>query len=273
MYEHFGRHSRRLLQTIAVACLLQPAVKADLFAIDSALDQLYKVNTTDATVTLVGSTSPIGTPAALAFDGSNMYTIDLQTGALYTLDLVTGAPSLVGTSGIFGWQALAARPSDGALFAQDQTRNFYSINKANGVATFIGTTNVGFSLTALDFDAQGRLWGVDFVSGNYGTVDLSTGQFTSVGSTVARVQGLAFAPSGLAYISETSEHKLYTLDVSTGVTTLVGSLGLPFVKGLEFDTQAAPVNVPEPHEVVLLGSAIVAAASLGLRRRSAAHTN
>ncbi|BDC51181.1 hypothetical protein F183_A34970 [Bryobacterales bacterium F-183] len=267
MYKHFGRHSRRLLQTIAVACLLQPAVKADLFAVDSNLDQLYKVNTTNATVTLVGSTSPAQIPAALAFDGSKMYTIDGAGGALYTLDLVTGAPSLVGTSGIFGWQALAARPSDGALFAQDQTRNFYSINKANGVATFIGVTSIPSLVSAMDFDAQGRLWGVIFGNGEYGTINLSTGQFTSVGSTVLRVQGLAFAPSGLAYISETGEGKLYTLDVSTGVTTLVGSLGLPFVKGLEFDTQAAPVNVPEPHEVVLLGSAIVAAASLRLRRR------
>ena len=245
---------------------LTPNARASLFAVDSGVDELRDVDPGNGATTLVGGTSSggLGTPAGLAWDGSAMYTIDLDDGQVFTLDLLTGAPTLVGTSGISGWQGIAARPGDGALFAINQSNTFYSINKSTGAATVIAG-GVGSLITALEFDPFGILWGIEFGSGAFGTIDPLTGIFASAGTTNTGFQGLTFDGSGTAYASNTSTDSLYTVNLTTGTATLVGSMnGTGFVKGLAFDEVTA--TVPEPGALTLFSLGL-AGVLFGARQR------
>ncbi|BDC51178.1 hypothetical protein F183_A34940 [Bryobacterales bacterium F-183] len=266
-----GRVARLALQASAAFCLMQQVMKADLYGVDAVRDKLYRLNPTTGAATEIGSTALSGltAPGGLAWNGSTMLVLDLDGGDLFTLDLATGVPTFVSAIGSVGWQALASRPSDGALFLTNNGNFLFSLNQATGVVTEIGAHNVGL-ITALDFDATGELWGVDFFTGRYGTFNTSTGQFTEKGITRAGLQGLAFGEAGTVYVSSTQNQNLYTLDLATGQTTLVGPTGTVFMKAIEFVPNATSA-VPEPVQTALLSVGLLAAATLGRIRRT--HTN
>jgi hypothetical protein len=245
-----------ILFLMLVLSLCAKAQASVLYAVDSNSNQLFSVNPTNGSTTLIGSTGLNGlqVPAALAWDGTDMFTIDLVDGQLFKLNLSTATPTLIGTTGLNGWQGLAAHPVSGNLFAIDQSSGgfLYSINKLTGVATFIANTGVGL-VTALDFDASGNLWGVNLLTGNYGTFNTTTGAYTSVGTTISGLQGLTFDSNGDAYASSTTTDSLYKLNLTNGNATLLGAMpSTGFVKGMEFDSTPPPA-VPEPSTLLIFG--------------------
>jgi hypothetical protein len=113
-----------------------------LFAIDSNLNELFELSPANATSVLVGSTAAgPSTPASLAFDGVNMYSIDLGSGGLYTLNLNTGAPTLVCGTAIIGWQGLASDPTDeGQFYGITQSDDLYRVDRATCTTTQVNAT-------------------------------------------------------------------------------------------------------------------------------------
>ena len=230
-----------------------------LFAIDSDLDELFELDPTTGASTPVGSTSSgPTTPASLAFDGSDMYTVDLGGGGLYTLNLVTGAPTLVCSTGISGWQGLASDPTDGGqLYGITQADDLYKIDRTTCTTTRVNTTagTVGGLITALEFDANGTLWGAEF--GSPGdttenaalvTINKTTGAVTIVSQCATRpctgsdnfldgFQGIDFASDGTLYGSNTNDDALYIIDTTDGSLTFLGSNATIFVKGLAFSEE------------------------------------
>lgn len=265
-----GRAGVWAVGLLGLALVSAPGARGALYGVDSNLDQLYRVDPATGAVTLVGSTAlnGLGTPAGLAWGGSQMYVIDLDGGELFTLDLNTGSPTLIGTSGMVGWQGLAARPSDGALFATNQDGKIYSINATTGAATLVGST--GGLQTALAFDGGGTLWTVDIFTGVLGTVNTTTGALTAGATSVSGLQGLTFSANGTAYAVSTNTDSLYTLNLTTGAATLVGAMtGTQFVKGLEFDAfPGSSAEVPEPGSLALLGLGALGLGGMRLLRRS-----
>lgn len=64
-------------------------------------------------------------------------------------------------------------------------------------------------------------------SGNFGTVNLSTGAFTTISTgTVPLASGIDETPGGGLYEYDELNH-LYKIDATTGATTLVGSGSIP----------------------------------------------
>lgn len=216
--------------------------QAELYAIDSDLDNLYVLDQTNGAAILIGSTASGPTaPAGLAYNGVNMYTIDLYDGELYTLNLNTGVPTYVGTTGFGGWQGLAADPTDnGQLYGITQSNELYRI-ATDGTPTFIAN-GVGSLITALDFDNNGTLWGIEFYTGKVLTIDKSTGAVTHFSTTIAGMQGLDFDKNGVMWAHNTDTDSLYTVNTATGVATLIGPSGTQFVKGLSFGAEIGKIT-------------------------------
>lgn len=210
---------------------------------------------------------------------------NLTAAGLYRLDTSTGQATFIGTGGVdsggFVWD-LSYDPVTDTMFgigdtgtAQNTVTPLYTIDLGTGVATKIGNVNppggVGFLLPAgLATDASGtqfildtlgeeivRLQGLNAVSlpntlgfnpfGIYGmTIDWSTsGTWYAAGQLNFFPQ-----PPGVRSRSE-----LRTIDPSTGISTLVGTIG---PTGGEFggpgDIAIRPVSrkVPEPATLLLL---------------------
>ena len=88
----------------------------------------------------------------------------------------------------------------------------------------------GYTVFGMDFDAAGTLYVVDNDSKTLGTLDPVTSAFT----TIAAISGdypLANTNIGLDVVSPTEAYvadtdNLYSIDLTTGVTALIGSFGL-----------------------------------------------
>lgn len=111
-------------------------------------------------------------------------------GSLYTLDSTTGAATLVGSMGSYAITGMAFRPSDGVLFG----------STANGSPT-------------------NPKWLV--------TIDPTTGAVTPVGAFGVTgfntMADIAFAADDTLYGIASSQHRLYTINTSTGAATQVST--------------------------------------------------
>jgi hypothetical protein len=156
-----------------------------------------------------------------------------------TIDTTTGAGTDLGATGRSqGWAA--AFDLDGTLFT---TYNGFSgnaqlatIDKTTGaIASTVG--GLGTSLIALEVDTAGQLWGLGYNDRNLYQIDKATGATTLVGNTgVSSTMDLAFDSTGVLY--STVGNRLYTLDLTTGASTLVLTLtGIQggSVMGIMFD--------------------------------------
>ncbi|MFQ5526065.1 MAG: Ig-like domain-containing protein [Thermoanaerobaculia bacterium] len=238
---------------------LAAATGEELYAIDSDLDQLFELSPVDASSTLVGSTAAgPTTPASLAFDGTDMFTIDLGGGGLYTLDLNTGVPTLVCSTGVSGWQGVASDPTDeGQFYGITQSDDLHKIDRTTCTTTRVNATagTVGGLIAALEFDANGTLWGAEFGSPGSTTenaalvtIDKATGAVTVVSQCATRpcsgndnfadgFQGIDFSTDGTLYGQNTNDDSLYIIDTTDGSLTFLGSNATIFVKGLAFSEE------------------------------------
>ncbi|MBN1901110.1 hypothetical protein JW926_07280 [Candidatus Sumerlaeota bacterium] len=223
-----------------------------LYGIDSDLDHLYKINQNNGAAILIGSTGPEPShPAGLAFDGIDMYVIDFNGGELFTLDITTGKTTYKGTTSISGWQALASDPTDnGQLYGITQSDVLYKV-AGDGTPTLIAS-GVGDLITALEFDGNGVLWGVELSNGNIYTIGKESGALTIITTTIAGFQGIAFDEKGILWGHNTDTDSLYVINLSTGAATLIGANATQFVKGLDFNFAAgAPVLITSPGKPLL----------------------
>ena len=245
------------------------AAKADMIGVswNSANSPVVQINETTGTGTTVGLSG---------FFGLNSLAID-NVGTLYSAtDHIDATPPLLrlvkinpttgaGTAGAildFGAvqpavRALAFSPQD-VLYAinntgppgQTVTHDLYTIDVNSGTGTFIGVTGIG--IQGLDFSPSGVLYGWDIFLGLV-TIDPATGVATDVNPAVGGlsfpIQTIAFSPNGVLYGAYNS---LFTIDISTGIPTPVGSGGYTDVRGIEF------LAVPEPGSAALLALALLA---------------
>ena len=225
-----------------------------LYVVDSTIDELYEISTSDGSTTLIGSTAPMSTPAGLAFDGTQLYSIDLSPdtfGGLFTLDLGDGTPTLVGKTGFSGWQGLASDPTDsGQLYAINHADVLHKISRVDGSTTVVAT-GVGDLISALEFDASGQLWGTEFSLGTLVKINKADGNVTLVANTLVGFQGIDFDSNGTLYAHNSDSDSLYVINTSTGDANLVGPSGTQFVKGLAFIKESPPVPAVSGRRLVV----------------------
>lgn len=177
---------------------------------------------------------------------------------LYRIDFGTGQANLVGPIGYNDVEGLAFSPG-GQLFAvADATAGSGSavtdflirVDPGTGAGTLVaplaglsgqGVPGAGsnFELDyGLAFTGDGRLWLSSDTLGVLWEVNPGTGATRLVGTTGARITGLAARGNELFGVSAAGAESLYRIDRDTGAATLIGSLGLAermYDAGLDFD--------------------------------------
>ena len=178
--------------------------RAAFFGITYSGNQLISIDQTTGLGTLVGPLSNGMTGLDLAASGGNLYTFDQINDKVRQLDPLTGSTLATIDVGIVtGGEGGFAMRADGT----------------------------GFLSSTLG--AVGTLWRFDINAPSSSLVTLSNGLAPSM-------DGLAFDSAGVLYGlnqgASDGGNKLYTIDQSTGATTLVGALGVgnSAVGGLAF---------------------------------------
>lgn len=201
--------SLRCLAAAALALGLTAApCRADFgYGVTFLDNQLISIDTTTGAGTLIGPLSTPLNPFGLAAVGDSLYTFDSVNDVITQLDPATGSTLKtfnVGIGPVLGQGGLAFQSSTVGYLtsALDPT----TLNPANDLYRF----------------------------------DLSTGTSTLVAHTVPTLESLAFGPNGTLYGLGKLDGNLYTINPTTGATTLVGNTGVAVgspVGALNFDSR------------------------------------
>jgi hypothetical protein len=174
----------------------------------------------------VGAVSALLFGAAVAH-AAPILTVSTGGGQLATVDVATGATAVIGSTGV-ALTDIAYSPS-GDLFGITFS-SLYRVSSTTGATTFVGGLgSVSGIANALVFGSDGTLY---MAGSRLYTVNTMTGATTAIGPGIGYSSGgdLAFVGGNL-YLASNS-NQLIRLDVTTGVGTLIGSLGVPDMFGL-----------------------------------------
>jgi hypothetical protein len=208
---------------------------------------LVQIDATTGATSVVGL-SGFGGLNSLSADSNGRLFAAGGLNQLVELNTTTGVGTAVGTLNMGAEspdiRALAFSTS-GTLYAIQNTGNsstttideLWTIDVTTGQTTFVGPTN-RTGIQGMDFAPDGTLYGWDVgVTVGLVTINPVTGAARDVNGAVGGstgIQTLAFSPEGVLF---GGREQLFTVNPSTGSTTLVGSLGGD-VRGFDF--------IPEP---------------------------
>ena len=164
---------------------------------------LITINKTTGAGTLVGALGLNNPVADITFTpGGTLFGWSEDTDDLVTINIATGAATVVGDSTLstFG-SGLASNAAGTLYFAGDgATGELRTVNSANGLTTVVATLTgspQGDAVPALAFNpTNGLLYGLDGLDGNSNvvliTINTATGAVTTVGTTLANTDAIAF---------------------------------------------------------------------------------
>ena len=207
---------------------------------------------TPGTRNLIGSVPQFH--AAVDFlgeDYSPLYALDYDSNEFVSLDVATGARTVIGPSIPTGrWTGMTGTADGSTLYASSSvcgTESYlYEVDPATGALTLIGSMRPGSCMIDIAINAAGEMYGVDIIDDSLYQIDTGTGAATLIGSTGASAnyaQGLDFdlATNTLYWAAYTSQGELRTLDVSSGMSTLIS----PFPGGNQVDGLSITGSGPE----------------------------
>lgn len=170
--------------------------------------------------------------AEISPSGSHLATVDPTTGAILHQFPNQGGVIIDG---------IAYDSSTDTLFGFDGGDGLYSLDRLSGAYTPVGSGSpvniAGLAIQPTTFD----LFGISINGGSLWSIDKTTGAATLIGPPIGSLtfgHGLAFAPDGTLYATDTSgagTSSLYTLDLLTGDAVLVGEIDRDVVVGLTFN--------------------------------------
>jgi len=174
-----------------------------IYGLEANTRNLYQIDASAGTAVFVAGTGLVSLPA-IAFDGTDvLYGLGIDpvnfNFNLYTINTNTGVPTLIGPAGSANWRGMTFNPIDGTLWASTNGDEIYRIDPKTGLATFIGTTGLFTGMPDIQFDEQGVLYG---------------------------------AAGGGGQVSN-----LVLIDQTTGVGTIIGSIGFSSVSGMAMQIQ------------------------------------
>ncbi|MHC4085481.1 MAG: PEP-CTERM sorting domain-containing protein [Planctomycetota bacterium] len=233
--------------------------EAILYGSDADFQKLYTIDTTNAIAVEVGSFGVERFMAGLAYDADNdiMYGTTTGTNRLYSIDYRTGGATFIGDLGVTLMHGLAYDNSTDMLFGAygDYNENgLYLIDVTTGNSTLIGNIGdfysepygiCGLAVNPITNDLYGVIGGPFFFSALV-RINKSTGSGMVLHryNSIQNMSGLAFLPDGTLYTTDNWSGNLYTLDILSGSTQLIGDTGLGNALGL--------TCVPEPTTLLLL---------------------
>jgi hypothetical protein len=256
------RRCSYLAALAAAGCLLATPAFGQLYGVAWDTGNLYSVSPANASLTLIGNTG-LTRVDSLEFgpDGRLFATTNFSSvgnSQLYTINPATAAATPVGPMGVQQFEgALAFAPDGTAYGAGQNSTDLYTISTATGAATVIGNIGVR-DVSGMLFRSDGTLVAMEGTTGdNLYSINLSSFATANISAlpSIGGVGGMT-AIGNTAYLATglTSDgtNSLYTIDLFTGATSLIGTFGLSGdgISGLAG-------RVPEPSSVALLATLIV----------------
>jgi len=165
-----------------------------------------------------GTLNSIADQSSLQFVNGGTWANGLWYGTVYntsapyefiTIDPVSGIRTVIGDMGM-AMNGLSYNPSNGKMYAVTST-NLYTINIATGVPTLVGS-NTGISMINLAINNAGACYSVDVSADVLGSVNLTTGLFTPIGSVGFNAQ----YAQDMEFDRETGELFMAAQDASSG---------------------------------------------------------
>ncbi len=179
---------------VLVACFAiwtTGACAADMWTIETQTDQVFRIDTSTLTATLVGPAGIDVWFGGLAFNpsGSTLYAWSTLPagpgGRLYTVNQSTGAFSLIGGNSTGRIDTFDISPVTGEAIALSDAK-LQNVNLATGAVSLRTPLSTNLFGNNSAFDPNGTLFNVD--GSSLYAVNVNTGQATVVGGT-----GLSFA--------------------------------------------------------------------------------
>lgn len=222
---------------------------------------LYSVDLTTGTATVIGSTGAGNLMEGLALSpGGTLYGTD-AAGNLYTVNTSTGAATLVGSTGAGDIEGLAFNGTTllGSNFSSTDT-TIMSINTSNASTTAVTTTTTTLQyVRAMTLEDSNDVFVTSALcsfppcttSTELSSINLTTGVVTSIGTLNDPNEfTAALAYNGTLYGLD-SDGNEYIINPSNGDLTPVGNTGGQFWLDMTLAT------VPEPSTVLLLGIGLI----------------
>jgi DNA-binding beta-propeller fold protein YncE len=279
--------SVRLTVVCVAAIVTSFDAKAALLATEWAnSSNLYSVNTTTGTATLIGNTGLSNLIGLVVDVDSTVYTISEEPNSrLWTLNPTTGAASLIGNLG-FNLQEgdMTVDPITGNMYVADGWGdNLYIVNKNTATASLVGSFGaVGRDISGLQFIGS-TLYGIAHRDGAVDalvTINKLTGTASFVGETGTNfgvISAFGRDPAtGKVLIAGPlsdfgSNNQLFEINLTSGAATLVGPLTGMSASISGFSTSGDPVilnPVPEPTTAGLIGGTLLVLGVKLLRKRT-----
>lgn len=158
----------------------------ELFAAGDSSRRLYRIDSTTAAATLIGTMSGVGSEFGLSFDGAgNLYLIDGNN--FFEVNADTAETRLINT-GNYG-DGLAWH--QGMMYSIGEDNSLRSINVTTGAITVIGNLGISTGSQAGLTSTRNQLIGLSESGGKLFSINLETGQGTEVSTTRASIESLA----------------------------------------------------------------------------------
>lgn len=159
---------------------------------------------------------------------------------VYRIDLATRTAELAGEMGSYAGQpvvikGLAFSPNGSLLGTSDNTKSLFRLDILSRPASIVGSLGLAGQgdpsrLDAMDLSyavtCDGSAWLASGVTRKLWKVDTSTGMTTLVGSTGARITGLAARGRNLYGAGDYENPSLFRVDTATGAAVPIGSFGV-----------------------------------------------
>jgi PEP-CTERM motif-containing protein len=229
------------------------------YSVDFTGNNLYRIDFTAGTASLIGTTGVLIEDLALRSDNTLFGTT--QAGTLYTINTATAASTLIGNTGLGDIEALAFNGANLIGVNFNSPPSIYSLNQLNAAPTLLATSNVntGVVRSGAILDPNTMLIRGDTGGDSLYRMALAGGATTFVGPMGTTIYGMDFKGATLYGVS--TGGRLYTINPLTGLTTQIGDTGVQNFLSL------AMIPVPEPTSSVLLAAGGIALIGVAYRRR------
>ena len=257
--------SRDAMKPDLLAGLHSPLAGVAAFAANVSGDEFDTLDATaDTGLTIVGPAQ--NTAFTLKFldgDFTKAWGIDkfgAMSNTFATIDASTGTITPIGSSVASadgGWTGFAQDPITGTLYASATTcgssSHLYTIDRNTGNATLIGEmTGMGCAIW-IAVGPDGLMYSVDIVDDALYAVDKASGATSlkgSVGFNANYAQDADFDQStGILYWAavnaDTQSVEMRTIDLDTGASSLIYSLGGSQISGFATETIGGPCAQPQ----------------------------
>lgn len=212
---------------------------ANLYTIDLSSGLAKLVGRFPVGLTIQGIAMPVD-PVAYAVDNANNFIIFNPLSSGSTLKAITG---LQANEVVLG---MDMRPENGQIYALGSSNRLYTVNIGTGAFTAVGVLSIPISGTSFGFDFNpltntigvlsntGQSLSINPITAGV-TVETSIITSTATLSAAAYNNNFKGANTTALYAIDHTVDKLYTLNVSTGVLTVVGDLKADIENANGFD--------------------------------------